>query len=99
MSRGRRVEELPAGWPAKRRRILERDGAICHLCGGPQADEVDHVLAVSEGGDDSDENLAPVHSDCHASKTGREAARARARKYARPRPPEAHPGLVAPRDN
>lgn len=43
-----------------RARILARDD-VCHLCGEPGADAVDHVIAVANGGTDHPANLAPVH--------------------------------------
>lgn len=66
---------------AARLRILERYHRICHVCGGPDADEVDHVIPLAEGGPDTDENKRPIHSrPCHKKKTAAEAARARARR-------------------
>ena len=71
-----------------RRHVLERDRGVCHVCGLPGSDEVDHVVA----GDNHDEtNLAAIHGiPCHRDKTilEREAKRPK-----RNRPPEGHPGL------
>jgi hypothetical protein len=83
-------DPLPPDWPARRRRVLVRDGRICYVCGGPNADEVDHVIPRSRGGTHDESNLRAIHaSPCHASKTGREA-----RGGTRRRPEEPHPGLV-----
>lgn len=71
-----------SGWVqrATRRRILERDRGICYVCHQPGADQVDHVIPVTEGGTSSDDNLAAIHDrPCHKNKTSAEAARARAR--------------------
>lgn len=59
-------------------RILRAHDGICHICGLPGADEVDHVIPTAEGGADEDRNLRPIHSvPCHQNKTLQEAARAR----------------------
>lgn len=71
-----------SGWAqyARRQRILERDGRICHVCRQPGADQVDHVIPLGEQGPDTDDNLAAIHArPCHAAKTAAESARARAR--------------------
>lgn len=82
-------------WKRTRARILARDRGTCHVCGQPGADEVDHMLAVSEGGTEDDANLAAIHGvPCHRRKTQAEAIAARLR-YPRKRPPEAHPGRRA----
>lgn len=62
------------------RAVMERDHGVCHVCGRPGADEVDHVVPLSEGGADDFYNRAPIHSKpCHERKTSEEAGRARAR--------------------
>lgn len=95
-----RKARLPKEWHAQRARILRVHGRICHLCGGPGADTVDHVRA---GDDHSDENLRPVHDrvapHCHRRKSssegGQAAATARkARAASRFRAPEQHPGVL-----
>lgn len=60
--------------------VMRRDNAICHVCGKPGADEVDHVIPLAEDGADHVTNMAPIHGKpCHKNKTAAEAARARAR--------------------
>lgn len=60
------------------RTVMHVHGGICHVCEKPGADEVDHVIPVSEGGPDTFENRRPIHSDpCHKNKTQEEAQRAR----------------------
>jgi 5-methylcytosine-specific restriction endonuclease McrA len=59
---------------------MRRHGGICHVCGGGDSDQVDHVIPLEEGGPDTDENKRPIHAvPCHREKTAAEAARARAR--------------------
>jgi 5-methylcytosine-specific restriction protein A len=62
------------------RYVMLRDRGVCHVCGRPLADQVDHVTPLGEGGADDVTNLAPIHArPCHAAKTQAEARRARAR--------------------
>ena len=87
---------LPADWKAPRgtkAAVYALYGDICHLCGLPGADSIDHV---TPGDDHSLENLRPAHDDpCHRQKSAREGVEARARKRASiRRPPEPHPGLL-----
>jgi len=50
-------------WQRLKRRIIRRDGGICHLCGQPGADSADHLIPYSYGGPNSATNLAAVHHD------------------------------------
>lgn len=60
---------------------MEKYEGRCHVCGGFGADEVDHVIALEEGGPDTFDNRRPIHSKpCHVTKTAEEAARGRARR-------------------
>jgi 5-methylcytosine-specific restriction endonuclease McrA len=58
----------------QRLRIFEQAGGRCHVCGlkiqvGEPWD-LDHIIALALGGEDVDENLAPVHAKtCHRAKT------------------------------
>ena len=59
-------------------RVMLQHGRVCHVCGLPMADEVDHVVPLAEGGADDESNLRPIHSvPCHREKTRAEAQRAR----------------------
>lgn len=88
-STSNRRARLPKDWPKIRLRILKRDRRICHVCGLPGADEVDHVQA---GDDHRDTNLAAIHGDpCHRQKSTREGLAAQPR---RARPAAPHPGLL-----
>jgi 5-methylcytosine-specific restriction enzyme A len=77
----RRQRVTVSGWEEQRRakRVLARFLFACHWCGrsNPQADQVDHVVPLAEGGADDESNLAPIHDHCHVEKTQAEAKRAR----------------------
>jgi 5-methylcytosine-specific restriction endonuclease McrA len=61
--------------------IAVRDGMRCGLCGGrvpmgkkvphPLAPTIDHVLPVSEGGDDTRANIQLAHFRCNSVKGAR----------------------------
>jgi 5-methylcytosine-specific restriction enzyme A len=73
-----RQARLPGNWSTIRRRVLERDGYECQLCGAP-ADEVDHIR------NNDDHSLANLWTLCephHKAKTAREAAIGRKRPHA-----------------
>lgn len=71
---------------ALKRQIAARDHGCCYVCGGEDADELEHKIPVSQGGSARDpNNLGLIHAEpCHREKTAREAAegsrRARNRK-------------------
>ena len=51
---------------------MARDGYRCLMCGRSKDDvplQVDHVIAVANGGTDELENLATLCSDCNAGKS------------------------------
>jgi 5-methylcytosine-specific restriction enzyme A len=80
-------------WRRQRARILQRDHHICHVCGQPGADEVDHIVPISQGGTNHDTNLAAIHNTpCHRRKSSSEGTQARWNPR-RHRPAEPHPGL------
>jgi 5-methylcytosine-specific restriction protein A len=68
-----RRERLPRDWSTRRQVVLRRDKGICYICGGINADTVDHLIA---GDDHSLENLRAVHDrvepHCHRQKTAQE---------------------------
>jgi 5-methylcytosine-specific restriction endonuclease McrA len=47
------------------RKILERDGWRCQACGSMSGLEVHHMERRSRRGDDSEENLITLCSNCH----------------------------------
>ncbi len=76
--------------------MLKRDNRICHVCLGPGADGVDHVIP---GDDHSLENLKAIHHHvepfCHRAKSSAEGGRAaQAKRIPRKRPQERHPGML-----
>lgn len=82
---------------ARRRRVFARDGHECQIrgphCTG-NADELDHVIPLAEGGPDTDENTQAACSPCHKAKSRREAIRGRRRQAATAyHPREPHPGI------
>lgn len=89
MANWQRRRPLPADWPTRRRRVMRRDRGVCHWCGNPGADEVDHV---DPNGGHELTNLAPIHCiPCHQDKTITE--RPLRRYHTQTRPPDPHPGL------
>ena len=34
---------------------------VCHICGHPGSDAIDHVVALARGGTDDPSNLKPAH--------------------------------------
>jgi 5-methylcytosine-specific restriction endonuclease McrA len=63
--------------------VMEKYGGVCHVCGHPGADQVDHVIPLAEGGPDTFANRRPIHSKpCHAAKTAEERERGRRRAAA-----------------
>jgi len=68
-----------AQWKALRLRILHRDHFTCCDCGRP-GDEVDHIVALADGGAWADEsNLVTRCKSCHGKKSAQDRA-ARRRK-------------------
>lgn len=61
-------------------RIFAANGGKCHRCGrklGPSDDyDIDHIIALENGGTDDDGNLAPCCEWCHVEKTADDHATA-----------------------
>lgn len=56
-----------------RERILLRDEYTCQICGRVTADlEVDHVIPLYTGGNNSDSNLQSLCKACHKTKSDEE---------------------------
>lgn len=64
--------------PALRARVFVANGGRCHICGqkieaGARWD-VEHVVALADGGGDDETNMAPAHTlECHKPKSAKEA--------------------------
>lgn len=64
----------------RNRRILAASD-VCHICGHPGADAVDHVKAFARGGSDTDPtNLKPAHHDVPCAVCGERCNRAKSDK-------------------
>ena len=78
-TRPKKNQQLYSGdWPVLVKQILRRD-PWCMLRGtGCErlSVEVDHIVAVSDGGTNDPENLRGVCKRCHARRTGQQGARA-----------------------
>jgi 5-methylcytosine-specific restriction endonuclease McrA len=46
-------------WQAIRVAVFARYGRVCHVCGAPATD-IDHLIPINAGGDDSLANLRPA---------------------------------------
>ena len=65
----------------KHRARIARDKPACHICGkpidyslphlDPMSFEVDHVVALKNGGSDTLENKAAAHRGCNSKKRAR----------------------------
>lgn len=65
--------------PRVRQKVFDRDGGKCHLCGHAikvpaETWDLDHVIALANGGENREANLAPAHKHCHLAKTGKDVA-------------------------
>lgn len=62
--------------PARvRQRILEREKATCHICGGPITGkewEADHVPPLKDGGENRESRMFPAHVACHRGLTAKQ---------------------------
>jgi 5-methylcytosine-specific restriction endonuclease McrA len=80
-NRRRRALAPPGGAAGQLRRALDRAGigtcATCLATLAAKALEVDHHIALSDGGRDSHDNLVILCRDCHVAKTTAEGRRRR----------------------
>jgi 5-methylcytosine-specific restriction endonuclease McrA len=52
--------------------VLERDDGLCGICGedvDPMDFDIDHVVAIADGGEHSYENVQLAHSSCNSRKS------------------------------
>ncbi len=47
----------------RRNRAILAASDVCHICGEPGSDSVDHIVPIARGGLDAPPNLAPAHHD------------------------------------
>ena len=72
MSRHHRNDNLPRwAWARLRRRVLDRDGWQCVLCGSRNRLECDHIEGLAEGGSNSLDNLRTLCRACHLKLSGK----------------------------
>lgn len=64
--------------PRVRLRVFERDNGICHISGTPiragQKWELEHKIALCNGGENRESNLAPALVKPHKEKSARDVA-------------------------
>ncbi len=65
--------DLGRDYREKRARIL-KDSDVCHICGQPGADTIDHKLPRARGGTNALPNLAPAHAACNRAKSDKDHA-------------------------
>lgn len=65
----------------KRKLILKRDNHICLYC-GQQATTVDHIIPISKGGTDDDDNLVSACTTCNYGKKNKDYQSFVEKKYA-----------------
>lgn len=66
-----------SAWTKLREAILRRDDYLCQVCAEAgqitNAKEVDHIVPISQGGDDEPYNLQSICRPCHIAKTAKES--------------------------
>lgn len=63
----------------RNKRILAASD-VCHICGHPGADEVDHVQALARGGSEDMSNLRPAHGAKPCDTCGEQCNRSKGAK-------------------
>lgn len=64
-------------WRTTKRAIFVRDGYRCQMCNrliGLEPPHCDHIIPVSQGGGDEEDNLQTLCAGCHNRKTMEEEA-------------------------
>lgn len=93
MVRGRQDPRVSRDYKKVRLQVLARDGYTCYYCGA-DADTVDHIVAIKNGGDPvNPENLLACCKKCNSSK----GSRSQGVFLARSSTPPAFPILISPR--
>jgi hypothetical protein len=72
------MSQYPENWDSLRRQIYERDNYSCQNCGrqggkyGNSELHAHHITPLSQGGENSPENLITLCSNCHSDLHGQE---------------------------
>lgn len=80
--------------PVNRRTVFQRDGHRCQYC-GRQAENLDHVVPRSQGGEHAWHNVVAACRRCNTKKGGRTPAQAGLPLVSTPRAPHANAWVVA----
>ncbi len=67
-----RIQLDPEPYNELCRQVLQRDGWRCQQCGSRTNLQVHHIQLRSQLGDDAEENLITLCSDCHNRIHGRQ---------------------------
>ena len=59
---------MPSTVSVKRKVIYERDGNKCLKCGSVENLTIDHIMPLSKGGNNSNNNLQTLCAECNMSK-------------------------------
>ncbi len=63
-------------WDKVRQRIFKRDCGLCQVCSQSgrikTGTEIDHIIAVTNGGTDDEDNLQVICSECHLEKSDKD---------------------------
>lgn len=73
-ARRRALKKATQREPIDYNRIIERDGYVCHICGGlvaPDELQFDHIIPLSRGGTHTYDNIAVAHATCNHQKCAR----------------------------
>jgi 5-methylcytosine-specific restriction endonuclease McrA len=79
--------------PLNRKTVFMRDGFSCQYCDGP-AENLDHVVPKSQGGDHTWENVVAACRRCNSRKGGRTPTQAGLSLRRRPLAPREHSWLI-----
>ncbi|HSR15907.1 MAG TPA: HNH endonuclease [Gemmatimonadales bacterium] len=79
--------------PLNRRAVFARDGHACQYCGGP-AENLDHVVPRSRGGEHTWENVVAACRPCNTRKGDRTPSESGLRLRRRPLAPREHGWLL-----
>jgi len=80
--------------PVNRRTVFQRDGHRCQYC-GRQAENLDHVVPRSQGGEHSWTNVVAACRRCNTKKGGRTPAEAGLELVSVPRRPKSDSWIIA----